>query len=204
MRFILTPSPPNLLRDMGWIADRAFRSGSALYEGGPKKRGPLRKVLNTIAGDYSTNLFGSDIVLLECGHTTRAYGGVRAICEKCRLGQPIDDLSTWGFENPVKTFTPPVATGRSAMPRCSSPGGHVWVNSGINKKKCKHCFLHKSWLVTKRCWVPEGRQQLDCFAQEGKDAHAEGTERSDCPYGEDTDGRAGWLRGWDLAAQNAI
>lgn len=51
--------------------------------------------------------------------------------------------------------------------------------------------------------VPSLRER-DCFAQEGSDAFSEGNDRSDCPYYEGTDGQAGWLRGWDLAAQNSL
>ena len=43
----------------------------------------------------------------------------------------------------------------------------------------------------------------DCFAQEGREAFMEECERSACPYDEGTDGRSGWLRGWDAAELNS-
>ena len=66
---------------MGWISDRHMKSGRSLYNGGPKRKGPLRKIVRTIRA--STGLFDHDFVELECGHEGRSYGGVRAICTKC-------------------------------------------------------------------------------------------------------------------------
>ena len=37
----------------------------------------------------------------------------------------------------------------------------------------------------------------DGFFVEGQDAWCDCVERSECPYPADTDGRFGWLRGWD-------
>jgi ribosome modulation factor len=37
----------------------------------------------------------------------------------------------------------------------------------------------------------------DCFEIEGRDANITGYERDECPYEDGTDGREGWLKGWD-------
>lgn len=39
----------------------------------------------------------------------------------------------------------------------------------------------------------------DEFTQEGYDAYYLGDDRSDCPYGDGTDGEYGWLKGWSMA-----
>lgn len=39
----------------------------------------------------------------------------------------------------------------------------------------------------------------DCFAAEGRSDYFDGLERNECTYSEGTDGRAGWLIGWDNA-----
>ena len=39
----------------------------------------------------------------------------------------------------------------------------------------------------------------DPFFEEGREAFDGGTERSDCPYGDGTDGEHGWLLGWRQA-----
>lgn len=67
-----------------------MRRGGSLYDGGPKRKGPLKLIVCTLSGDHATNLFGSNRVLLECGHISTSYGGERAICEKCREGKPMD------------------------------------------------------------------------------------------------------------------
>jgi hypothetical protein len=40
-------------------------------------------------GRHSSNMFDSDIVNLECGHTGRSWGGIRARCRTC--GTPRDE-----------------------------------------------------------------------------------------------------------------
>lgn len=76
-----------------------MRRGRSLYNGGPKRKGPLKRIVGVIAGDYSTNMFGSDVALLECGHiTSRSFGGQRAICTKCREGKPRDTENLWGVD----------------------------------------------------------------------------------------------------------
>lgn len=65
----------------GWISRRHMRSGGSLYEGGPKKRGPLRAIVATLR--HSTSIFCADRVKLECGHEADSWGGVRAICKEC-------------------------------------------------------------------------------------------------------------------------
>lgn len=77
-----------------------MRTGCALYSGGPKRKGPLKRVVGVIAGDYGTNMFGSDTVVLECGHIGRSYGGKRAICAKCKDNLPPEDGKDWGIDIP--------------------------------------------------------------------------------------------------------
>ena len=40
----------------------------------------------------------------------------------------------------------------------------------------------------------------DIFGIEGQSDYNEGSERTDCPYDEGTDGQAGWMRGWQKAS----
>ena len=40
----------------------------------------------------------------------------------------------------------------------------------------------------------------DPFFLEGQDDYNDGSDRSDCPYDEGTDGQAGWRKGWDHEA----
>jgi len=75
---------------MGWISDRKMERGHALYDEGPKRKGPLKKIISFTSTDR-LNMFGCDTGWLECGHwCNRIYGRVRAICEKCRLGKTKD------------------------------------------------------------------------------------------------------------------
>lgn len=83
---------------MGWISTRHMQRGGSLYSGGPKRKGPLRAIVGVLGGDYGTNMFGSDTVLLECGHISRSYGGKRAICQKCKDGSPMDLENHWGVD----------------------------------------------------------------------------------------------------------
>lgn len=83
---------------MGWITNRNMQRGGSLYDGGPKRKGPLRLVVGVLSGDYSTNMFGSNTALLECGHFSRSYGGKRAICAKCKEGKAMDDGKDWGID----------------------------------------------------------------------------------------------------------
>lgn len=83
---------------MGWISERHMRRGGSLYSGGPKRKGPLKIIVGHIAGDYSTNMFGSDVVLLECGHIGRSYGGKRSVCTKCKDGLPMDIENHWEID----------------------------------------------------------------------------------------------------------
>lgn len=41
--------------------------------------------------------------------------------------------------------------------------------------------------------------EVECFFEEGRDAWGECVDRQDCPYLDGTDGRFGWLFGWDTA-----
>lgn len=66
---------------MGWISKRHMQQGGSLYEGGPKKKGPLRRIVRTLK--HSESIFEASLVELECGHQTTSWGGVRAICVEC-------------------------------------------------------------------------------------------------------------------------
>lgn len=84
---------------MGWISARRMKTGHALYDGGPKRKGPLRKIIRFTSYDYK--IFEYSTAWLECGHhSNRVYGQVRAICVKCREGKPKDkeDLKTGWFK----------------------------------------------------------------------------------------------------------
>jgi hypothetical protein len=83
---------------MGWISQRSMTRGGSLYSGGPKRKGPLKRVVGVLGGDYATNLFGNNTVLLECGHISHSYGGKRAICPKCKEGSPMDLENDWGVD----------------------------------------------------------------------------------------------------------
>jgi len=93
---------------MGWISERAMRRGCSLNNSGPKRKGPLKRIVAKLGGDHDSNLFGKDYVLLECGHKANSYGGQRALCEKCRLGQPQDSMEEFGYDDSMKV---PVADG---------------------------------------------------------------------------------------------
>lgn len=65
---------------MGSLANRYAKGG------GPRPRparwkGPLRAIVRRLT--YSTNIFDSERVELECGHITRSWGGMRARCREC-------------------------------------------------------------------------------------------------------------------------
>lgn len=65
----------------GWISKRHMRRGGSLYEGGPKRKGPLRKIVQIIRPQSS--IFDAAHVRLECGHEGKSWGGVRAVCVEC-------------------------------------------------------------------------------------------------------------------------
>lgn len=78
---------------MGWISDRHMRQGGSI--GGrrkgrtyPKDHAPLRKVVEVLRPSHS--LFETALVLLECGHEARSWGGERARCPSCK---EIEDAS---------------------------------------------------------------------------------------------------------------
>ena len=74
---------------MGWISDRKMQRGHALYDGGPKRKGPLRKITGLVVSQ--NDFFGHDCGWLDCGHfSDRIYGREKAICVKCGLGLPKD------------------------------------------------------------------------------------------------------------------
>lgn len=72
-----------------WISRRAMRRGTSLYDRGPQRRGPLRKIVQFITVDR--DFFGHHTGWLECGHfSDRIYGETKAICVKCKEGKPKD------------------------------------------------------------------------------------------------------------------
>lgn len=75
---------------MGWISNRRMRTGCALYNEGPKRKGPLRKIVSIQTWD--TCFFGAPGTgWLECGHFSyKIYGREKAICVKCAEKKPKD------------------------------------------------------------------------------------------------------------------
>ncbi len=86
---------------MGWITNRKMRTGCALYTEGPKRKGPLRKIVGLVTWDNS--FFGPRACgWLECGHfSNKIYGEKRAICEKCRLNIPKDKKGKDGWPKQI-------------------------------------------------------------------------------------------------------
>lgn len=81
---------------MGWIANRYMQRGVSLYDGGPKRKGPLRKIIKLTS--FDNGMFGVSTGWLECGHwSNRIYGEKRAVCEKCREGKPKDKKGKDGW-----------------------------------------------------------------------------------------------------------
>ena len=82
---------------MGWISTRRITRGCALYTEGPKKKGPLRKVISTTS--WSNPFFGpAGSGWLECGHWLNTlYSRNRAICNKCFEGKPKDKMGKDGW-----------------------------------------------------------------------------------------------------------
>lgn len=68
---------------MGWISKRHATQGGSIGTGpkGGRHKGPLRKITKLIRA--GKGLFDYDRVELECGHTGKSYGGVRARCGEC-------------------------------------------------------------------------------------------------------------------------
>ena len=74
---------------MGWISKRSFQRGCSLYNDGPKKKGPLRKIISLTSFDFG--IFSHSTGWLECGHwSDRIYGEKKAICVKCAERKPKD------------------------------------------------------------------------------------------------------------------
>lgn len=82
---------------MGWIIKRRMQRGSPLYNEGPKRKGPLRKIVKLTS--WSNDFFGAPGTgWLECGHwLNHIYGNKRAICEKCSAGKPKDKMGKDGW-----------------------------------------------------------------------------------------------------------
>lgn len=79
-----------------WISKRAMQRGTSLYDEGPKRKGPLRKIVAFTSYDYG--IFSNSTGWLECGHySNRIYGQKRAICEKCRQNKPKDKKGRDGW-----------------------------------------------------------------------------------------------------------
>lgn len=71
---------------MGWISKRHMERGGSIGPGSAAKnanKGPLRKIAGLI--HHSNNMFVADIVMLECGHRGRSWGGIRARCRQCAV-----------------------------------------------------------------------------------------------------------------------
>lgn len=67
--------------DVGWITERRMKSGRGLGGSSKQRKGPLRKIVHTIR--YSTGLFDTARVELECGHEVYSNGQFKARCNKC-------------------------------------------------------------------------------------------------------------------------
>ncbi len=81
---------------MGWISDRRMQRGVSLYDLGPQRKWPLRKIVEFTT--FDRDFFGSSTGWLECGHfCNRIYGEKRAICAKCKEGRPKDVKGPRGF-----------------------------------------------------------------------------------------------------------
>jgi hypothetical protein len=66
---------------MGWISQRKMRTGRGFGGSSKQRKGPLRKIVATI--HYSTGLFDTARVELECGHEVYSNGAFRARCDEC-------------------------------------------------------------------------------------------------------------------------
>jgi len=93
-----------------------MQRGTSLYDGGPKRKGPLRKIVKFQTYD-GTNMFGHHTAWLECGHFShRVFGNDRAICVKCREGKPKDIEGDDGWPvDPEKIDTSPRAQEEAAQ-----------------------------------------------------------------------------------------
>lgn len=81
---------------MGWISNRSIRRGTSLYDGGPKRKGPLIKIVKLTSYDHG--IFAHSTGWLECGHwSDRIYGDKRAICVKCAENKPKDKIGKNGW-----------------------------------------------------------------------------------------------------------
>ena len=72
---------------MGSLSARYARGGGPRPNRSAQRRGPLRKIIGHVT--FSGNVFESEIVKLECGHTARSWGGVRARCAECPPAAPL-------------------------------------------------------------------------------------------------------------------
>lgn len=73
---------------MGWISKRHMERGGSIGPGSASKhakRGPLRKVVSVLRRGHG--IFEADRALLDCGHETHTWGGLRAICPECSLAK---------------------------------------------------------------------------------------------------------------------
>lgn len=85
---------------MGWISERAHRTGHGLNGSGKNGSGndPLRRIVcNTEHPDYVTSLTPPIVNVLECAHYIRkaedmmgARNPIRRRCPKCRDNKPLD------------------------------------------------------------------------------------------------------------------
>lgn len=72
---------------MGWISKRCHMTGCSIGGRHGKHKGPLRKITGVIVAG-SHEMFGSDLVVMECGHEGLSYGGKRARCRECGNTDP--------------------------------------------------------------------------------------------------------------------
>lgn len=80
----------------GWISKRYMQRGCSLYDQGPKRKGPLRKIVSFTS--LSNDMFDCSSGWLECGHwIDRIYGQEKAICHKCKEGLPKDKKGKNGW-----------------------------------------------------------------------------------------------------------
>jgi hypothetical protein len=66
-----------------------MQRGGSIGSGSAAKnanKGPLRKIVGLVR--HSSNMFEADVVNLECGHTGRSWGGIRARCRTCLTPGP--------------------------------------------------------------------------------------------------------------------
>jgi len=72
------------------------------------------------------------------------------------------------------------------------PGIECGAPDSMGVKSYKDC--EKAVTDDPLAWLS---RMKDPFVEEGRTAFHDGSDRTECPYEEGTDGQAGWLKGWD-------